>query len=151
MEERRDEPRTKINKQNSFRFVLRLCSSCFTSGSIPVILCFDDFEKHSILQNFVYSYEEPRDKKKIMEQNKLVEAFEKNKLSLKKTAQGLKISEDELYDTLLSIPVAKIEKLARIDQEEKEEEEPNTKAIPNGNHTHQKVANQEIQQHKNTC
>lgn len=51
-----------------------------------MILSMDDFNKHSILESFTYSYEEPKDKKKIAEQNKLIETFEKNKLGLKKTA-----------------------------------------------------------------
>lgn len=77
----------------------------------------DDFNKHSILESFTYSYEEPKDKKKIAEQNKLIETFEKNKLGLKKTAQALKMSEEEVYNLLLCLPLVKIEKLARIDQE----------------------------------
>jgi hypothetical protein len=53
--------------------MFRLCASCFTSGNLPVVLCIEDFKKKSILDNQNYQYEEPKDKKKINEQNKMIE------------------------------------------------------------------------------
>ncbi len=50
------------------------------------MLSHEDFKKKTVLDNLSYHYEEPKEKKKINEQNKLIEQLEKNKFNLKKTA-----------------------------------------------------------------
>lgn len=47
----------------------------------------------------------------------MLETIEKNKFSLKKSADLAKIQERELYESLMYIPLVKIEKMSRIDQE----------------------------------
>lgn len=72
------------------------------------MLSYNDFKRVSIVDSLFYEYDEPKDKKKINEQNKLIETLEKNKFNFKKTSEQLKMNEKEVFTLLMCLPVTKI-------------------------------------------
>lgn len=44
---------------------MQVCASCISNGNIPIIFSINNFKKKNIVDDMKYSYEEPKDRRKI--------------------------------------------------------------------------------------
>ena len=57
------------------------------------------------------------DKKRNNLENKVADAIEKNKFKINKTAEQVKLTPEQTYKLLMTMPIQKIEKISRIEAE----------------------------------